>query len=49
MKETLDRQVRLVNQKKYEASQVNPEEYTYGVIGNVFKTRESPYDKVKYF
>ena len=48
MKETLDQQVKAHNYKKFEESKINPEQYSYGVISNVFRERGASYDKAKY-
>ena len=48
VKETLDQQVKQHNYKKFEDSKINPEHYSYGVIGNIFRERAASYDKAKY-
>lgn len=48
VKETLDQQVKEHNYKKFEESKINPEQYSYGVISNVFRERAASYDKAKY-
>ena len=48
VKETLDQQVKQHNYKKFEDSKINPEHYSYGVIGNIFRERVASYDKAKY-
>lgn len=48
MKKTLEWQVAVHQQKAEQEKKVNPEELTYGVIGNMFKPRHIPYDKREY-
>lgn len=48
MKETLDRQVMQHNIHKLEQQAANPEDYSYGVIGNIFRERKQTYDKQQY-
>ena len=45
MKQTLDQQVQFHQMKTEENKRTNPEEHSYSVIGNVFKERQSPYNK----
>ena len=48
MKETLERQVKQHNMKKLQEKKINPEENSYGIIGNVFRERKATYDKNVY-
>lgn len=48
MKETLDQQIKLHNQKGEEEKKTNPEDISYAVIGNVFKEKITPFDKRQY-
>ena len=49
MKEVLDNQVIVNQRKKSEEKKMNPEENSYSVIGNVFRNRDSSFDKKKYY
>ena len=48
IKSTLDDQVRYHSQQALNSKRSNPEEHSYSVIGNMFRERNSPYDKKEY-
>ena len=48
IKSTLDNQIKLNERRREEERKINPEDHSYGIIGNIFKEKGSPYDKRQY-
>ena len=48
IKRTLDDQVRYQSQQALNSKKSNPEDHSYSVIGNMFRDRNSSYDKKEY-
>jgi len=44
----LDEQVKQLNRKRHEESQVNPEDISFNFISGLFRQKEQAYDKEKY-
>jgi len=48
MKDTLERQLELLNYKKIEETRPNPEQISYSFIGNMFREKKAAFDKKEY-
>lgn len=48
IKSTLDHQMKVNEIRREQERKINPEDHSYGIIGNIFKDKGSPYDKRQY-
>ncbi len=48
MKDTLEKQIQLINRKKIEDHRQNPEHANYSFIGSIFRDKKAPFDKREY-
>jgi hypothetical protein len=48
MKDTLEKQLELLNYKKNEETKANPEQASYSFIGNMFREKKAAFDKKEY-
>lgn len=48
MKETLEQQVKIHNSRKNSEKQVNPEDYSFEFISNIYREHPPSYNKLQY-
>lgn len=48
MKDTLEKQLQLLNYRRNEQKNANPEQATYSFINNIFRQKKAPFDKKQY-
>jgi hypothetical protein len=48
MRDTLEKQVQLLNSRRQEEGKVNPEQATYSFINGIFREKKPSFDKKEY-